>query len=284
MTEETLSPSTNSGIVITSFGSDPEFFLRDKETLAAVSSLGIIPGEKQAPYLLTDLGEGYSLQKDNVLLEFCVPPTNNIEDLWDSINKAKNYVQDNMLPDNLEIIAASGMEFSPDQLDNDYARTFGCSPSYNAWTLRVNFTESNKTNYRSAGFHLHFGYDDNDPLVSAELVKFMDLFLGIPSVLFDDDAIRRKQYGQAGEFRITDFGFEYRSLGGYVMTNKDYFKAAVQGVNRAIDLYNEGKTFTDEESLEIQLAINTNNIGLAEKYVEEYKMVEDIISKVLVVE
>lgn len=270
-------------IVLLTVGSDPEFFIKNIDTNEYISSLNLIPGSKSAPEPLYELGKGFSIQKDNVLLEFCVPPVEKFDDLYNNIKKAINYVNNNLLPDNFKIVSGSGAEYAPDQLDNEYARTFGCDVSYNAWTFDINHVEDNDTNYRSSGFHIHIGYENPTSTVSAELVKYLDLFIGVPSVLFDDDLIRRKQYGRAGEFRLTSYGVEYRVLGGYVMNSKDFFDAAMAGLVKAIDCYNSGFKFNDEQSLNIQTAINNNNTGLAEKLIEEFKM-HDLINKVLIIE
>ena len=38
------------------------------------------------------------------------------------------------------------------------------------------------------------------------MVKLLDIFLGIPSVIIDPDKKRRKLYGKAGAFRLTKYG------------------------------------------------------------------------------
>ena len=62
------------------------------------------------------------------------------------------------------------------------------------------------TNLRSAGFHIHVGYENPDVDTSLSLVRYMDVFLGIPSVVKDKDKKRRSLYGKAGCFRLTDYG------------------------------------------------------------------------------
>ena len=50
------------------------------------------------------------------------------------------------------------------------------------------------------------GYENPDVDTSLALVKYMDAFLGIPSVVKDKDKKRRSLYGEAGCFRLTDYG------------------------------------------------------------------------------
>lgn len=276
-------------VVLISVGSDPEFLLRDKNTEKFVSSLDLIPGDKQSPVNLGKLGDGFTIQKDNVLAEFCVPPiflskNESIDDLWKNIKLAFNYVNDEVLPDNIELVPVTSGEYDASELDNEYARTFGCSESYNAWTESISDPITNESNIRSSGFHIHIGYENPDIHTTLALIKALDLFVGVPSVLFDDDSVRRKYYGRAGEFRLTDYGFEYRSLGGYVMQSKDFFDALVEGLHTAVKFVNEGKTLTDEDCINIQTAMNTNNIGIATQLADKFKMDEKIVSKVLIIE
>lgn len=271
-------------IKLLSLGSDPEFLIQEELTGKLISSFGIIEGEKDAPISLVELGDGYTIQKDNVLLEICVPPSSSSEDLYNSIVKTINYIEDNILPGGLKVLASTGGEYEYEQLDSDFARTFGCSESYNAWNYSVNRVESNYLNpsYRGAGFHIHIGYENPDINLSVLLVRALDIFVGVPSVLFDDDRIRRNQYGTAGEFRETKYGCEYRVLGGYVMKDKKYYDAAIKGLNKAIDFVNSDKIseMTDEDQLMIQTCINTNNKDLAKEIVDKYS-IQDIVLEVV---
>lgn len=270
-------------LVISTYGTDPEFLLRNNETGKFVSSFGIVPGEKENAFDLKELGPGYSVQKDNVLIEFCVPPSKDFLTLYDYVKKAIKYTENNILPNSIEIVPVTTGEYSETELDNPFARAFGCSPSYNAWTGLINESTPNTTNFRSSGFHIHFGMSDNSPATVFSFIKLLDLTVGVPSVLIDDDKIRRKQYGGAGEFRPTNWGCEYRVLGGYVMQSRDNFLAIEEGINLAIKMFNEDFEFTDEDELNIQTAINTNNCKIAGELINKFSL-DTILNKVLIVE
>ena len=64
----------------------------------------------------------------------------------------------------------------------------------------------NKTKLRSAGCHLHVGYLNNNIETSLKMLRYVDAIVGLPSILFDTDGERRKLYGKAGCFRLTDYG------------------------------------------------------------------------------
>ena len=54
--------------------------------------------------------------------------------------------------------------------------------------------------------HIHIGYENPNIGFSTALVKYMDMFVGVPSVVYDHDTRRRKYYGNAGSFRLTSYG------------------------------------------------------------------------------
>lgn len=266
---------------ILSLGSDPEFLIIDKNTGKYVSSLGIIPGEKSEPVNLEELGKGYSIQKDNVLAELCVPPAKDGDELFNNILKAINYVNNNILPPHLQLATVTGGYFTPEDLDNDYAREFGCSPSFNAWQWCQNNPGDNVSDYRGAGCHIHIGYENPSMMTNVELIRAFDLFAGVPNLMFEPDRIRRKQYGQAGEFRETRYGVEARILGGSLLSNKLFFDTAIKGLYLAADFVNNNGEFSDEQQLKIQACINDNDTDLAKELIEEFQL-EHLIESVLV--
>lgn len=54
--------------------------------------------------------------------------------------------------------------------------------------------------------HIHIGYNNPEIEKSVDIIKAMDLFLGIPSILMDKDTLRRSRYGKAGAFRFKSYG------------------------------------------------------------------------------
>lgn len=82
-----------------------------------------------------------------------------------------------------------------------------CSEDFNAYTEDVNpKPQGATTNLRSAGLHIHVGYNDPDIPSSLQMIKYMDQYLGLPSIVVDQDSRRRSLYGKAGCFRITAYG------------------------------------------------------------------------------
>lgn len=82
-----------------------------------------------------------------------------------------------------------------------------CMPDFNAYTECKNHKpEGYSDNRRVAGLHIHLGYENPNVETSLKFIKFFDLCCGVPSVLYDRDAFRRTMYGQAGSFRLPQYG------------------------------------------------------------------------------
>lgn len=99
------------------------------------------------------------------------------------------------------------------------SRKLGCAPSLNCYEQRDLGVDPLTYRKRSLGGHIHLGMNVPHKRDPRQLAYFMDLLLGIPSVLLDRDpgaAERRLVYGRAGEYRVpSDQRFEYRTLSAY---------------------------------------------------------------------
>ena len=253
-------------------GSDPEVFLIDRDSREFVSAIGKIPGSKDSPYPLPELGKGFALQTDCCSVEFNVPPVTNSQDFYNNIQKMFNHIR-SIIPSGLDISLATSGEFSKSDLRHPQAKLAGCSSDYNAWSLTVNDKPNFKaTNIRCNGAHLHFGYEGFNDATSIELIKALDLTIGVTSLLIDSDRERRKLYGRAGCFRMTYFGIEYRTPSPYYLASQELVDHVFRGIDKAIDLVNSGKEYTDEEQLDIQTCINIADIDMAEELIKKYKL------------
>lgn len=255
-------------------GADPELFLINKKTGEVVSSIGIIPGEKGNPYRSEDMPKGYGLEIDNILAEFNIPPATTKEEFVDSITYMKDYIKSFVKTKNpnLDILCKASMVVNDDQLQSEEAKLFGCSVDYNAYTERANpKPKGESTNLRSAGFHIHIGYDDYNVNTSLTLIKYLDMYLGVPSVIKDDDTKRRSLYGKAGCFRLTPYGLEYRVLSSYFLSNKITLSWVWKGIQKAINAFNDGYPLADPTL--VQKAINESNREIAESLIKQYNLV-----------
>lgn len=190
-------------------GADPELFIINEKTKKVVSSVGKIPGEKGNPYVADDMPTGFGLETDNILAEFNIPPVSDEGSFINNIEYMKQYIDKfvkNINPD-YGILCAASKTVDKSQLQSPQAQLFGCDVDYNAYTESPNpKPEGSKTNLRSAGFHIHVGYDNPNIDSSLLIVKYLDMYLGVPSVIYDKDKRRRSLYGKAGCFRLTSYG------------------------------------------------------------------------------
>ena len=115
-------------------------------------------------------------------------------------------------------------------------------------------------------------YDNPNINKSIKLVKYMDMYLGIPSVILDPDTERRFLYGKAGCFRICDYGLEYRTLSGYFLDNDRLLEFMWDQTMRAIDAFNNHVTLIPHN--EVCDAINNSDVDKAEELIRVYNLLE----------
>lgn len=248
-------------------GADPELFIIALDG-SPYPVIGLIGGTKAEPI---PIGEGCSLQEDNVLAEYCIPPVTSKEDFWKYISYCQQAIRER-LNGQYGIFMAASMRFSAEHLYTPEAMTMGCSPDFNAYTLKTNPPGNSASLFRSAGFHIHVGYDNPNFDLNIKLVKAMDLFLGLPSILLDRDLERRKLYGKAGCFRPKDYGTEYRVLSGYFTSSESLVHWVFENTMKAIDFVNSDKRIAKEDEALIVEGINSGNVEIAELICTEYKV------------
>lgn len=201
-------------------GSDPEFFIYKDN--APVSSIGIINGEKHSP---DEVEPGYGVLKDNVLIEGNIPPADNKEDFVNNFKNLKRIMSDILAVGGYKLVCADSASFTKEQLKDPKAREFGCAPYINAWTMGMKSpVDLGKMPVRVAGCHIHTGYEYSGDLapeyVALYITRAFDYFVVYPSRLINNDPIRAQFYGDYGNFRITSYGVECRSLGGFFGQDK----------------------------------------------------------------
>lgn len=218
------------------FGTDPEFMICKHDEIK--SAINFLPKKENATH-----HHGNAFYFDNVLAEIAVKPARNQAEALFNIRQALSGLAKvidtgkyGVLNEAKFIIKASS-QFPKQELNCMDAKIAGCNPEWNAYTLQCIFPPDSdvdlldgyyqfKTAFRTAGGHIHVGtellYDGVEAL---NMIKMMDLFLGIPSIFLDTDetsAARRRLYGHAGSHRITDYGIEYRVLGNFWLSSPDH--------------------------------------------------------------
>jgi hypothetical protein len=249
-------------------GADPELFLIN-ENGVGIPSEEYFVGTKDNP---TDLGGGYQLLCDNVMVEYNIPACNTEQEFVDANNTMLNYIN-NSIPEYVHIDLVSSKTFIAEKLRSKIASQFGCSADYNAWLLEVNPKPKAKNNkLRTAAGHIHIGYPEISHDKSWYYIKLLDYFLALPSLLIDEDTKRREMYGKAGCFRLSHFGFEYRTLGNFWLRSDELMRWVY---TTTVDVMNmEFDTFDFSDSDLVIKAINNSDVELAKTLMEKYKINE----------
>ena len=243
-------------------GCDPEVFLVDQQG-KFISAIGFINADKWNPFQIPDMAKGFTLQEDNVALEFGVPPASTPDEFIAHIKAVMERSKD-FLP-GLSFSKISCTIFDRDQMVHPAAHVFGCEPDYDAWTKEINMKPKPPHEFmRSAGGHIHV----ETKLNPYDVVKQMDLFLSVPAVLMDKGQERKKLYGKRGACRVKPYGVEYRSLSNFWIFDDKLIRWAWEQTERAVN----STVNVDEVADYIEIAVNKNDKKMAEALINEYHL------------
>lgn len=262
-------------------GADIELFLKNETTNEIMSAEGFIEGTKEQPFIFDTANKFFATSLDNVMCEFGIPPAKTADEFYANIQKSIGYINHN-LPPGLCTVALPSANLHERWLQSVSSTTFGCEPDFNAYTLKTNVFEfGNDPTLRSAGGHIHIGMDNPPPYFvhfykthedHVQIVKALDLFLGIPSVILEPDNKRKLLYGKAGCYRPKPYGVEYRTLSNYYVNSEGAIKWVYGAAMNAIEWLNEGNSISDTMGKTIETVINTNNKKAAEKIIKSFKL------------
>lgn len=245
-------------------GADIEVFLQDKTTKEIVSAEGIIQGSKEVPFQFKDGNPFFATSLDNVMAEFCIPPAKTADEFNMNILEAQDYIR-SVIPAHLDVFAYPSARINERWLQTENAQMFGCDPDFNAWAFgEMNEKPNAMTNIRSCGGHIHVGYQKPNNTVSMSLIRAMDIFIGLPSIVQEPDNERKSLYGKAGAFRFKRYGAEYRTVSNYYLQSPTLTKWAFENTLEAIEFVNADRPVSMEEAEGVQAAINFNNKELAQ--------------------
>lgn len=248
-------------------GCDPELFLsRGGKT---IGSERVVPEVKSI------------VMRDGIQVELNPPASMSPAILGSWISQAfRNLDRMVKAQPGVEIDFNEVVEVERAELDSlsERSRILLCTPSKNIYGPRPSMSEAERAAYRirSAGGHLHFGlrgdlYDER-----LRMVTWFDVFVGNTCVLIDRDPkaiIRREHYGRAGEYRIPNYGLEYRTLSNFWLRNFTLLDFVFSLSKIAIGVVEDSLNGGELESRLIEVvdinrvikAIDENNLDLAWK-------------------
>lgn len=244
-------------------GSDPETFLVDN-TGNPISAIGYINADKWNPMQIPDMPAGFTLQEDNVSLEYGIPPATSADEFVAHIQAVMQKSLD-YLP-GLSFSKLSCIIFPREQMNTPGAHVFGCEPDFNAWTKEANMKPNPPHPFmRSAGGHIHIETAKDAYTVG----QACDLFLGVPSILMDaTGGPRRELYGKHGAIRPKPYGVEYRTLSNFWIFDEKYIRWAWRNAQRAVD----NKMDLSVVYEKIVQAIDFNDKAVAQQLVDQFNL------------
>jgi hypothetical protein len=209
-------------------GSDVELVIHNASNVP-VDVTGMLGGSKDEPVWF----DNFNVQEDNVNAEYAINPVQSIED-WVLYHKQAISKVSDLLPEGYGILFDASTEYDVAQLESTSSKVFGCDPDNSAWSGMPNRSPNihRAGNMRTCGGHIHVGIDGLD---SRDLIKCMDVFLGLPSLFIDTDTRRRQLYGKAGSYRDKPYGVEYRALSNFWAKDDEGMEWAYDQTIKAVD-------------------------------------------------
>ena len=253
-------------------GADPEVFVTKNNKF--VTAHNLIRGTKKEPYKV----KCGAVQVDGMALEFNIDPSSNRKTFLLNI-KTVLATLESMVPEH-SLSFDSVAYFNKEYLSSlpEEATELGCDPDFNAWTGQINSSPDESVMFRTAAGHIHIGWTegmlDDDPVhldVCKRVVKQLDFYLGLPSIIFDNETKRRELYGKAGAFRAKSYGVEYRVLSNKWLTSDTLINWAYDNTISALEDMRKEKELVDKYG-DIQEIINGSDFKRAKQIIEENKI------------
>jgi hypothetical protein len=249
-------------------GADPEFILLKEGN--PFSAEGVIGHGKFNPL---DMGNDVVVHEDNILVEFNIKPASNkIEFLKNNLKAVYQIYHQFLKASDLMISKDCYAEFDEKYLYTEQAQSVGCSPEFDAMTCdMMDPPQLSITKARTAGGHVHIGYENENNFDSMMIVKMLDLYLAIPSLILDKDKKRRAIYGKASSYRRTEgVKVEYRTLSNFWLFEKTLLEWVYNVVDKVVNDVLNGVIIDDDTYLRVREVINSNNDEEALKIIAEH--------------
>lgn len=251
-------------------GCDPEVFVKQNNVFK--SAFGLIKGDKKNPQKI----RRGAVQVDGMALEFNIDPAATEDEFC--INVQDVFQQMKLMVPEYEVVVSPVAKFDPAYMEQQplEALELGCDPDFNAWQNgAVNEKPNGNRPMRTASGHIHIGWtngqgaDDgahrNNCIMAG---KQMDFFLGLPSLMYDNDTERREMYGKAGCVRFKPYGVEYRTLSNAWLKSEALMRQVYRNAVKGMEQLMSGNALYAKYG-DIQEIINTSNTKEAKRILED---------------
>jgi hypothetical protein len=260
-------------------GCDPEVFIGRRGVdglIVPISAVGRSTGTKAKPEIVN---RG-AVQVDGLALEINTDPTR--MDDFVSFNSAITTVIENLqqrLKTDESLMYVPAVYFSKEVMDNAprEAKELGCEPDFNAWNGGLpNPRPDASTHLRTGAGHIHIGWGKDIPVdhpdhieICCSIVKTLDLYAGLTSVVQDPSSTRREMYGRAGAFRPKSYGVEYRVPSNVWLKTEASRRNMWSAVNMAVNAQVAGRNSYEQWKIHhcptynLQRMINDSDVASA---------------------
>lgn len=223
-------------------GADPEIFMVKDGKF--VSAHGAVPGDKKNPF---KVNKG-AVQVDGMALEFNIDPAKNEKEFITNLQTVMGILKE-MVPEyELSAVPVADFDEAVMKAQPLEALELGCEPDFNAWEGgAVNPRPNGEVNFRTGAGHVHIGwgkdFDINDPNhleACCMVVKQLDYYLGLGSLLYDEAGVKRRvMYGAPGCYRPKPYGVEYRVLSNAWLKDEKLmawvYRNTIKGINSLME-------------------------------------------------
>lgn len=253
-------------------GCDPEVFVKQNGLFRSAHAL--IKGDKKNPQKVPN----GAVQVDGLALEFNIEPVSTEDDFAYKVSDVL-HTMTLMVPD-YEVVVTPVAHFDPEYMRGQPAEALelGCDPDYNAWDGMVNVKPNGNRPMRTAAGHVHIGWTDGADIQGADhirschaVIRQMDFYLGLPSLVYDNDTLRREMYGKAGCFRPKSYGVEYRTLSNAWLKSEALMKWVFRNTLAGMKSVMEGVDLSAKYG-DIQAIINSSNKEAAMEIIHAEKI------------
>ena len=254
-------------------GCDPELFVTQGGKFR--SAHGLVPGTKENPFKVNN----GAVQVDGMALEYNIDPVDNVGDFVKYNQQVLAQMQEMVPGYEFAIVPSCVFNGNHFRAQPDEAKELGCTPDFNAYTLEANPSPDNKTTMRTASGHIHIGFvedvkdyeGDAHMVRCSTLVKQLDVYLGLSSLMWDKDTKRRTMYGAAGAFRPKPYGLEYRVLSNAWLLTEDRMRFVYNKTVQAVtDLVQGVRPFVQIKEENVTRFINRSEIPNAQNHIRAF--------------